>query len=137
MKNKIIKKIISSKGELLFLHANMNGTETEFITSNDFLLQVGHLIFPKDYIAKKHRHAIVPRQIPYTAEVLLILSGRLKYSMWDYNNPNIIIAKGIARKHDILLLGKVGHSFVNLIKSKIIEIKQGPYLGKLDKEYDE
>ena len=35
---------------------------------------------------------------------------------------------------DFLLLVSGGHSFEFIEKSEIIEVKQGPYVGNLDKE---
>lgn len=136
MKDKIINSIYSKEGELRFLHLRISGKETNFITPNDFLLQVGHLVFPKNYVTKRHRHAVVPRKILYTAEVLLILSGKLEYTISDYKQSEKILTVGIANAYEILILGKVGHSFKSIVKSEIIEVKQGPYLGRLDKEYD-
>lgn len=136
MKDKIINSIYTKDGELRFLHLGIKGNETNFFTPNEFLLQMGHLVFPKGYATKKHRHAVVPRKILYTAEVLIILSGKLEYIISDYKYPDKILAKGIAHAHEILILGKVGHAFKSIIKSEIIEVKQGPYLGRLDKEYD-
>lgn len=136
MKNKIINSIYSKEGELRFLHFRITGKETNFITPNDFLLQIGHLVFPKDYMTKKHRHAVIPRKILYTAEVLIILSGKLEYTISDYKQSKKILTMGIANAREVLILGKVGHSFRSKVKSEIIEVKQGPYLGRLDKEYD-
>lgn len=136
MKDKIINSIYSKEGELRFLHLRIIGKETNFITPNDFLLQVGHLVFPKDYGTKRHRHAVVPRKILYTAEVLLILSGKLEYTISDYKQSEKILTVGIANANEVLILGKVGHTFKSIVKSEIIEVKQGPYLGRLDKEYD-
>ena len=136
MNDKIINSIYSKEGELRFLHLQINGSKTSFFVPADFLLQVGHLVFPKDNLTKRHRHAVVPRKILYTAEVLIIISGKLEYTISDYKQSEKILIKGIANPHEILILGKVGHSFKSIVKSEIIEVKQGPYLGCLDKEYD-
>lgn len=134
--NKIIFSLQTKRGEQLFLHIRLTGKVTEFITKDSFLLQVGQLVFPKGYYAKKHKHKINIRHIPYTAEVLFIKSGRLKYNIWDYDNPAKLIKEGIAEENEILILGKVAHSFESLSMTKIIEIKQGPFLGSKDKIFD-
>ncbi|MBI4008804.1 hypothetical protein HY357_01075 [Candidatus Roizmanbacteria bacterium] len=133
---KIIRSIYSNSGELRFLHFKISSKETNFIAPNDFLLQVGHLVFPSQYTTKRHRHAVVPRKILYTAEVLIILSGKLEYTISDYKQPDKALSNGIAKAREVLILGKVSHSFKSLIRTEIIEVKQGPYLGRLDKEYE-
>jgi len=132
---KILANINSKFGHQLFLHVRLSGVKTAFVTRDDFLLQIGQLVFDKDYEAKKHKHVLNVRQIPYTAEVLIVQSGRLQYHIWDYDCVEKLLSKGIARKGDILILGKVAHSFKSLGKTRVIEIKQGPYLGKRDKIY--
>jgi len=135
--SRVIKSKYSSAGELLFLHADLSTKKTEFITKNDFLLQVGKLIFPKNYSVRKHKHSTTIRKIPYTAEVLFVVSGKIKYRIWDYLQVSKMIEEGIASKGEVLVLGKVGHSFETLSKVKIIEVKQGPYLGRIDKLFEE
>lgn len=132
---KIITNIKSKSGNQLFIHVRLSGKKTEFVTKDDFLLQIGRLVFEKNYVAKKHKHVLNVRRIPYTAEVLIVQSGRLQYFIWDYDNIELLLKRGIAIADDILILGKVAHSFRSLTNTKIIEVKQGPYLGKLDKIY--
>src|SRR3989344_7397442 len=132
---KIIADLTNRNGKQLFLHVRLSGRKTKFVTKDDFLLQIGQLVFEKGYEAKKHKHILNVRHIPYTAEVLIVQSGRLQYFIWDYDNAGQLLIKGVARKDDVLILGKVAHSFKSLTKTKIIEIKQGPYLGKHDKLY--
>lgn len=134
---KIITEINSKLKHQLFLHARLNGKKTEFVTRDDFLLQIGQLIFKKDYEARKHKHVLNVRKIPYTAEVLIVQSGRLQYYIWDYEHAEKLLKSGVAVAGDILILGKVAHSFKSLSKTKIIEIKQGPYFGKRDKIYED
>lgn len=129
------RAIYAPDGELLFLHTTLNHAKTEFIGTHDFPLQVGHLLFPEKYSAKRHKHTLTERKIRRTAEVLIILSGQVEYSIWDYDHHDTRIAHGIAGPKDVLLLGKVGHSFTSVTKAEMVEIKQGPYLKNLDKEY--
>lgn len=120
--------------ELLFYHARNECSQTSFLTPPGFFLQVGHLVFAEEYAVRKHRHILSNRQIPYTAEVLLIISGRLKYDIWDYDYPHIQLACGMAGAGEILILGRVAHSFQSLEPTKVLEVKQGPYLGIEDKQ---
>ena len=132
---KIISQITTKSGHQLFVHVRLTAKKTEFVTKNDFFLQIGQLVFEKNYEAKKHKHVLNVRRIPYTAEFLLVQSGRLEYFIWDYDNAEKLIKTGIAKANDLLILGKVAHSFRSLSKTRIIEVKQGPYLGILDKIY--
>lgn len=135
MNDKKSKLIISKEGELLFMHITAKSEVTEFFTDAEFYLQVGQLIFKNGYEVKKHRHTASVREIPITAEVLLIQSGELEYKVWDYDEPAILLEQGVGNIGDILIFGRVAHSFKSQSLSKILEIKQGPYLGEQDKEF--
>lgn len=133
--SKIIDAAYGADGGLLVLHLEPDSERTEFFTGDEFFLQVGRLCFDEGQEVRKHRHLSAERRVPYSAEVLIVSSGRLEYTVWDYANPSNQIRQGVAEAGQILVFGKVAHSFRSLTDTKIIEVKQGPYLGERDKEF--
>lgn len=86
---------------------------------------------PKDYIIPPHRHNLIQREVHLTQEVLLIKHGKIRADF--YNNEQIYIQSTILITGDVILLSDGGHGFKILEPSEIIEVKQGPYCGELDK----
>jgi len=133
MDKSAIKSVRSKNGELLFLHAHLEGDMTQFLTETQDLLQVGYIAFNKSHKVKAHRHRI--RQVTQGyAEVLYVLEGKIKYEIFDYKNVSENISSGIAVKGDFLFIGRASHRFVASENVRMLEIKQGPYPQKDDKE---
>ena len=51
-----------------------------------------------------------------------------------YNDSELYLESRILNKGDVILLANGGHGFKMIEESEIIEVKQGPYIGSLDKE---
>ncbi|MDV2487619.1 cupin domain-containing protein [Acinetobacter johnsonii] len=103
----------------------------EFFTPNDFSQQLAYMKRPKDYVIAPHIHNPVPRQVQFTKEVLYLKSGKVRIDFYDDEKnylESIILEAG-----DVILLAFGGHGFTMLEESEIIEVKQGPYAGDLDK----
>lgn len=103
----------------------------EFFTPNDFSQQLAYMKRPKDYVIAPHIHNPVPRQVQFTKEVLYLKSGKVRIDFYDDEQnylESIILEAG-----DVILLAFGGHGFTMLEESEIIEVKQGPYAGDLDK----
>ena len=105
----------------------------DFITDYKDLLQVGFLNHKKKHIIKSHIHLKKRRIVNYCTEVLLIEEGKVKIKFFDNKSSDINKDK-ILNKGDIIILFEGGHGFKILEKSKIIEIKQGPYVEGKDKK---
>ena len=105
----------------------------DFITDNKDLLQVGFLNHKKKHIIKSHIHLKKKRIINYCTEVLIVEEGKVKIKFFDNNNSDIKKDK-ILNKGDIIILFQGGHGFKILEESKIIEVKQGPYVEGKDKK---
>ncbi|SVD87814.1 uncharacterized protein METZ01_LOCUS440668, partial [marine metagenome] len=65
-------------------------------------------------------------------EVLYIKSGKVRVDFYD--NEKCYMESKILVKGDVILLADGGHGFKMLESSEIIEVKQGPYAGDMDKE---
>jgi hypothetical protein len=102
-----------------------------FFTSDKDSQQLGYMNRAKDYIIPPHRHNIIPREVHLTQEVLFIKSGKVRVDFYD--NDQIYLQSNILNEGDVILLSNGGHGFKMLEPSEIIEVKQGPYCGEMDK----
>jgi len=103
----------------------------EFFTPEDFSQQLAYMKRPAGYIIKPHVHNIVERKVEYTQEVLFIKKGKVRVDFYDDERnylKSIILEEG-----DVILLAHGGHGFEMLEETEIIEVKQGPYAGEMDK----
>ena len=103
----------------------------EFFTEQENDLQLGYMRRPVGYQILPHVHGERSSLISTTQEVLFIKSGRVLCSVFDdCHNPiaDLVLAKG-----DFVLFASGGHGFEMLEDSEIVEVKQGPYDGRLDK----
>ena len=64
-------------------------------------------------------------------EVLYIKSGKVRVDFYD--NDQVYLESRILFAGDVILLSDGGHGFKMLEPSEIIEVKQGPYCGEMDK----
>jgi hypothetical protein len=103
----------------------------EFFTPDDFSQQLAYMNRPKNYVIPPHVHNLVQRDVHLTQEVLVIKSGKVRVDYYD-NDRNYLESR-ILNQGDIVLLANGGHGFEMLETSEMIEIKQGPYVGELDK----
>jgi mannose-6-phosphate isomerase-like protein (cupin superfamily) len=102
-----------------------------FFTPDDFSQQLAYMNREKNYIIAPHVHNSVQRDIHYTQEVLIIKSGKVRVDF--YNDNKDYLESKVLYQGDVVLLANGGHGFSMLENSEIIEIKQGPYVGEMDK----
>ena len=128
----MITRVVFNETELaIILRNDFRSEGIEFFTPNYFSQQLGYMNRPLGYKIEPHVHNSVPREVHYTKEVLLIKSGKIRVDFYD-NNQNYFESH-ILYKGDVILLAFGGHGFEMLEESEIIEIKQGPYAGDMDK----
>ena len=96
-------------------------------------MQLGFLNHKKNHIIKPHIHIKKRRIINYCSEVLLIEEGKVRIKFFD-NKYSDIKKDKILDRGDIVILFEGGHGFKILEKSKIVEVKQGPYVEGKDKK---
>ena len=104
----------------------------EFFTPDSFSQQLAYMKRDFNYSIDPHVHKIVKRDIDITQEVLYIKSGKVRVDFYD--NEKCYMESKILVKGDVILLADGGHGFKMLESSEIIEVKQGPYAGDMDKE---
>ncbi len=103
----------------------------EFLTPSDFSQQLAYMNRKKGHIVEPHVHNIIPRNVSLTQEVLFIKDGKIRIDFYD-NDRNYIVSK-VLEKGDVVLLASGGHGIEMLEHSELIEVKQGPYAGDMDK----
>ena len=86
---------------------------------------------PAGYVIQPHVHNPVTREVQYTNEVLIVRSGRVQVDF--YSEQKSYLLSRVLEHGDIILLIRGGHGFKMLDPTEIIEVKQGPYAGDLDK----
>ena len=130
--NDLIKHI-EYKGKILaiIIRHDYSKDGVEFFTPNDFSQQLAYMKHPKGKRIDAHTHNVVPREVSYTKEVLVIRKGKLRVDF--YEDDQTYIESHIFEQGDIILLAFGGHGFECLEEVEMIEIKQGPYLGEQDK----
>jgi mannose-6-phosphate isomerase-like protein (cupin superfamily) len=102
-----------------------------FFTPDDFSQQLAYMQHPAGKVIDPHVHNPVPRQVHYTQEVLLLKRGRLKVDFYD--DQQFYLESRLLEAGDVILLAAGGHGFEALEEIEMIEVKQGPYAGDMDK----
>jgi len=102
-----------------------------FFTSVELSQQLAYMRHPVGKIIEPHIHAPVPREVKFTSEVLLIKRGKLRVDFYD-DQAQYLESK-LLRGGDVILLVGGGHGFEVLEEIEMVEVKQGPYAGDLDK----
>ena len=115
----------------VIIRSNYKSNGIEFFTPDDFSQQLAYMNREKDYVIAPHVHNAVQRDVHVTQEVLVIKSGKVRVDYYD-DNKNYLESR-ILNQGDVVLLAYGGHGFEMLEASEIIEIKQGPYAGEMDK----
>ena len=115
----------------IIIRRNFEKNGIEFFTPDDFSQQLAYMKRPKDYVIPPHVHNPVLREVQLTQEVLFIKSGKVRVDFYD--DDKNYLESTIVEEGDVILLAHGGHGFEMLEESEIIEVKQGPYAGEMDK----
>ena len=102
-----------------------------FFTPGNFSQQLGYLNHPAGKIIQPHVHNHVVREVKQTLEVLFIKSGKVRVDF--YSNEQEYLESTVLGAGDVILLASGGHGFEVLEPTEMIEVKQGPYAGEMDK----
>ena len=115
----------------VIIRASYKSEGIEFFTPDDFSQQLAYMNRPKNYVIPPHVHNSVQRNVSLTQEVLFIKSGKVRVDYYD--DEKKYLESKILNKGDVVLLASGGHGFQMIDDSEIIEVKQGPYSGEMDK----
>ncbi len=101
------------------------------MTPSEFSQQLAYMNRDKGHIIKPHVHNIFQRNVYLTQEALFIRKGKIRVDLYDLEKKYIL--SKILEQGDMILLASGGHGIEMLEQSEIIEVKQGPYAGEMDK----
>ncbi|MEO0258477.1 MAG: hypothetical protein ABIM32_03470 [candidate division WOR-3 bacterium] len=124
---------ITHHGKLLsiIIRGSYNKEGIEFFTPPEFSQQLAYMKRPQGYVIAPHVHNPVHREVHYTKEVLFIKNGRVRVDFYDEDKN--YLKSTILETGDVILLAYGGHGFEMLEDTEMIEVKQGPYAGEMDK----
>lgn len=115
------------------VRAEKTAADTEFITPNDVKQQVGFVVYPKGDEIKRHIHLPIKRELIGTSEVILVRKGLVEADL--YTQDKDPVGTWTLKRGDLLLLVSGGHGFRCREDTILLEIKQGPYTGLIEKEH--
>ena len=99
-----------------------------FISSDTDYQQVGFWNYNKGKVLSAHVHLDAPRQVLKTQEVILVKQGRLRVDI--YNQEEQFFTSAELGVGDIGVFLHGGHGYEILENgTKVVEIKNGPYVG--------
>lgn len=104
----------------------------QFFTSNELSQQLASMSYPPGKIIGAHSHNPVRREVLYTQETLFIRKGKLRVDF--YSDQQEYYCSRILGAGDVILLIAGGHGFEVLEALNMVEVKQGPYAGDMDKK---
>ncbi len=103
----------------------------EFISPNDYLLQLGYMNRPVGYNVVPHIHNPVRRETYGTQEVLFIKDGKILIDFYSYDQT--FLESRELSTGDVILLCGAGHGITMLEPTIMIEVKNGPFIEGADK----
>ena len=124
---------IENNGKILgcIIRAEFGQDGIAFFTPDSFSQQLGYMNRPADYVILPHVHNLVERKVELTQEVLIVRRGIVRVDFYD--DDKHYLESRIIRKGDVCLLAHGGHGFKVLEQAEMVEVKQGPYCGEMDK----
>jgi hypothetical protein len=105
---------------------------TTFVTPNSYYQQAGFIVYSKGGVIQRHAHMPLQRNLIGTPETLLVRKGRVEADLYALDKS--LLGTWILEEGDLLLLVAGGHGFRCLEDTVLLEIKQGPYTGLIEKE---
>jgi hypothetical protein len=105
---------------------------TQFLTPDHLGQQVGMIVHNAGDNVQPHVHLPVVRKVQGTSECIVVRKGFCDIDI--YNDRKQFLTSRELRTGDIALLIAGGHGFRMHENTILLEVKQGPYMGQLDKE---
>jgi len=115
----------------MIVRGSFRGGRYNFFTPDDFPLQLGQNFYPPGQTIDAHMHLPQERHVKRVNEFIYLVAGRLLLHLFALDRghlKDVELASG-----DCVLLTAGGHGFEVLEESRLLEVKQGPYLGVQDK----
>jgi len=124
---------ITINGKLLsiIIRSDFHKEGIEFFTPNEFSQQLAYMNRSEGYTIPPHVHNSVSREVFMTKETIFVRSGKVRVDFYD-DDKNYLESRVLV-SGDVVLLAYGGHGFQMLEPTEMIEVKQGPYVGEMDK----
>jgi len=124
----------SSDGKLLALivHQAFEAKQTTFVTPDECNQQLGFIVYAAGTQIPRHNHLPLQRSIVGTSEVLVVRRGSCTAEIFD--DSRRLLAEFLLGPGDVILLNGGAHGFRVHEDTVLMEIKQGPFTGKPEKE---
>jgi hypothetical protein len=124
---------IEHSGALLaiIIYNDFNLPGIHFFTPDEFSQQLAYMSHSKGKLIDPHFHNLLERTISYTQEVLFIKKGKIRVDFYD--NQKYLVKSKVLCQGDTIMLAGGGHGFEVLEDIEMVEVKQGPFSGELDK----
>jgi hypothetical protein len=128
-----MKEEIVLDGQLcaIIIRSEYNEPGIQFLTPADLSQQLASMSYQVGKIIAAHTHNAVPREVFYTQEALFIRKGKLRVDL--YTSQHEYKLSRVLGPGDVILLISGGHGFEVLEDLNMVEVKQGPYAGRVDK----
>lgn len=94
-------------------------------------LQIGSMMWSAGHHIQGHKHLSHPRRVEFSNEAIFITKGKVQINFLD-DLGNTLLSR-VLGEGDVILLMDGGHSFDIIEDARMIEVKQGPYVGEADK----
>jgi hypothetical protein len=128
-----VEVISTTSGPLVYIiRGGHTPDRTTFLTPGEFKQQVGYVVYPAGGEVIRHMHLPLERHLIGTSEVLIVLSGRAVMDVFD-DDRNLVVTRELCQGDMMLMVGG-GHGFRMLEDTVFLEVKQGPYLDREEKE---
>jgi hypothetical protein len=114
------------------IRASFMPAETTFITPDHYYQQTGFVVYPKDGVIPRHSHLPIQRHLVGTSEALLVRKGNIEVDLYALDRQPL--GTWNLMEGDLILLVAGGHGIRCLEDTVLLEIKQGPYTGLVEKE---
>ena len=99
-----------------------------FYSTNDEYIQVGIWGYNSGKELKAHIHNEVTREVLWTQEVIFVQRGVIRANI--YNTKEELVAQLRISAGDVIILLRGGHGYDILEDgTKVLEVKNGPYVG--------
>jgi hypothetical protein len=127
-----IEQIPDSGSVLAYvIRTTASAAATTFITPDEATFQAGFVVYPAGGEVVPHLHLPVRREVVGTSELLFVRSGRCHVDVYD-SNRQIVATRELGPGDAVLSLGG-GHGFRMIEDTVLLELKQGPFIGGMEK----
>lgn len=111
----------------IIVHGNAPISGNNFFTKEGDPLQFGVNVYETGYESRPHVHVMPETMICNSQEMLHVDSGKLELSL--FTKDGIYLCSRVLISGDSVFFASGGHGIKFMEPTKIIEVKQGPYLG--------